>query len=77
MKGQVNIQLALNPANPSHKKLHDWMISETTNQSAFIRETLFMRMFGTLPSLVQAHVSPIYNEAIIFDRDEVRNILEF
>lgn len=43
---QINLQVALNPENKSHRDLLKWIDTETKNRSSFIRETLIMRMMG-------------------------------
>lgn len=71
MKEQINLQVSFNPRNESHATLLNWIGKQTTNNSSFIRETLFARMVGGFFG-INKDISP--NENI--DQDEILRIIQ-
>lgn len=66
-------QISLNPKNVSHRKLMDWVNSQTTNRSSFIREALIMRMYGELR---EGSVNEGYKKQEEIDKNEVLRLIE-
>lgn len=45
-KQYIHKAIVFNMANPQHKKVYEWLLSETSNISGFIFQTLVMRYEG-------------------------------
>jgi hypothetical protein len=73
MKDQINLQCALNRECKTHMQLWDWLNEQTTNRSAFIRETLFMRMMGMV-GVKMIEQDRVQSDEI--DTDEVLRVIQ-
>lgn len=74
MKEQINVPIAFNRKNNSHMSLLSWIDQQTTNRSAFIRETVLMRMMGIIGRSTETAFEPV--KEIDIDVHEALRIIQ-
>lgn len=73
---QINLQAALNTENNSHMQLLSWLDDQTKNRSSFIRETLFMRMWGIVGGNIIQRQNENTNLTDNSDADEILRLIQ-
>lgn len=74
MKEQINVPIAFNRKNNSHMSLLSWIDQQTTNRSAFIRETVLMRMMGIIGRSSESQIETVRESEI--DINEALRIIQ-
>jgi hypothetical protein len=76
MKEQINVPICFNKNNLSHITLLNWIDQQTTNRSAFIRETVLMRMMGLIGRSSESSKNPFSEQEPEIDIDEALRIIQ-